>query len=418
MQRQPASALDLFTDSTRMMGDSTIVSVMVFDRHLDLGRLRVAVERCFGAYPILRARLVRGNGPAYWELLPLTAGMTDVPVTDIGTDDHRRYVTRGVDPYTAPQAVFRVFRSPARDVLVINLAHAAADGGGMKELARTLLQAYLDPGSVPSNGDGLPARDTLWTATRLDGQDTRRTDGVTLINPMWPSPCAPSKAPSDYHRAVIAPEGLSSIKKMAKASGGTVNDVFLAAYFLALSDLTGHNGPQSVFFPVDLRRYLTDGSRGMTNQSANVSITVYRDPGEGMAEMLARISEETGKMKRSDIGIMDQVMFDRGSDPEGLEVRKMVEEMVRLQNDEGLADIFITNPGPMVLPEVPGLEDAYICYPGVLMPATCFVISTFKGSVTVTIGYQDDERSRDATLRALKGFLKHLPLTAEQFTVH
>ena len=333
-----------------------------------------------------------------------------VPVLDIGNDDHRRHVVHGMDPYVAPQAVFRILRSPERDVLVINMAHAAADGRGMKELARTLVQAYMDPCSVPSNGEELPARDTLWTEALLDERDTVRANGVTLINPMWPSPCAPSKASSNYHRAVFSPEGMSAIKKMAKAHGGTINDMFLAAYFMAMSDLTGHLGPQSVFFPVDLRRYLTDGSRMMTNQSANVSITVHRTPGEGMPEILDQVIEGTRMMKDRNIGVREQVLFDRGSDPDGLSVRKMVEEMVRLQDEEGLADIFITNPGPMALPEMPGLVVAYICYPGVYMPATCFVISTFRDAVTVTIGYQDDEGARKATMRAMRGFIEHLPL--------
>ena len=84
--------------------------------------------------------------------------------------------------------------------------------------------------------------------------------------------------------------------------------------------------------------------------------------------------------------------------------------MVRLQDEEGMADVFITNPGPMNLPDVPGLADAYICYPGTYMPAACFVISTFGNAASVTMGYQDDEGARKATLSAMRGFIEHLPL--------
>lgn len=417
MHRQPASALDLFTDSTRMMGDSTIVSVMEFDRHLDQGRLQEAAGRCFGAYPILRARLVRGDGPAHWDLQPLTSAMTDVPVIDVGSDDYRRYVTNGVDPYAAPQAVFRILRSSEKDVLVINMAHAAADGRGMKELAWTLMRAYLDPCSVLSNGEELPTRDTLWTEGLLDGQNVTGAGKVPLINPMWPNPFPPSKAPSTYHRTIICPEGMATLKGVAKDHGGTINDLFMAAYFLAMSDLTGHDGPQGLFFPVDLRRYLTDGSRIMSNQSANVSIVMVREPGDDIGKILDKVVRETAMLKRHKIGIWEQVAFDRGSDPEGRAVHSMVREMVRLQDEEGMADVFITNPGPMNLPDVPGLADAYICYPGTYMPAACFVISTFRDAASVTMGYQDEEGSMKTTMRAMRGFIGHLPLEERQVLI-
>ncbi|MCG7841359.1 MAG: hypothetical protein MIO87_05525, partial [Methanomassiliicoccales archaeon] len=374
MQRQPASSLDLFTDSIRLMGDATIVSILVFDRYLDHERLCLAVSRCFDAFPILSSKLFRGHGPAFWELQDRSEGFSKVPVVGIGPNDYRPFVAQGMDPHEAPQAVFRILRSPERDVLVINMAHAAADGYGMKELSRTLMNAYIDPASVPV-GDGiLPARDTSWTAELLDEDDQVKKEDIRLINSMWPRPCGPSQAPSTYHRAIISPEGIGAIKREAKAHGGTINDVIMAAYFLSLSDLTEHMGPQEISYPVNLRRYLVDGSRAISNQSANVRFQLTREPGERMCQILDKVIKETTRLKLDRIGIGDQVKFDRGSDAEGRAVHEMVRSMVRLQ-ENGSANIFITNPGPMTLPPVAGLVDAYICYPGMRMPATCFIIS-------------------------------------------
>jgi NRPS condensation-like uncharacterized protein len=394
------------------MGDATTVSVMEFDRHLDSGRLGLAVERCFDAYPILSSKLFRGNGPAYWEYRGAD-GFAHLSVVDIGTGDYRAHAVRPLDPGIGPQAMFRILRSEGRDVVVINMTHAAADGSGMKALMGTLMDAYLDPSSVKACEDILPARDTLWTADLLDGQEVPGRDGVDIIDPMWPTPCGPSQAPSMYHRAIISPEGLDSIKRMAKAHGGTVNDVLMAAYFLSMSDLTGHMGPQHLFFPVNLRRYLRDGSRVMSNQAVNVSFTVARDRGEGMPQVLDRVIGETSRMKDGRIGIREQVAFDRGCDPEGKAVEKMVRDMASKEKD-GLADIFISNPGPIILPPVDGLVDAYVCYPGTRMPSTCFVISTFRDEVSITMGYQDDEGPREATREAIHGFVGHLPIEPSQ----
>ncbi|WP_062400536.1 hypothetical protein [Methanogenium cariaci] len=57
-----------------------------------------------------------------------------------------------------------------------------------------------------------------------------------------------------------------------------------------------------------------------------------------------------------------------------------------------------------------GLTDAYVCYPGCSMPASCFITSTFRGGqMTVTMGgYQDSVRAREGTRKALAFFMQHL----------
>jgi NRPS condensation-like uncharacterized protein len=253
----------------------------------------------------------------------------------------------------------------------------------------------------------------LWTAALLDDIIPVRTEGIEMIDTLWPSPCGRSQAPSMYHRAIVSSEGIGAIKKDAKAHRGTINDVLMAAYFLSMSDLTGHMGPQKLFFPVDLRRYLKDGSRVMSNQSANIGFPMMREPGEGMPQILDKVIRETTRLKDHHISIRDHVAFDRSSDPEGKAVNDMVLEMAR-SYDDGLADIFISNPGLFTLPQLKELIDAYVCYPGVYMPSTCFVVSTFRDTMTITMGYQDDEGPREATRRALQGFVDYLPIVRSQ----
>ncbi len=69
MYTREASALDLFTDSVRLMGDATECAVMEFDRRLEPSALEEAAQACLLAHPILHSRLVRGNGPAFWEMI-------------------------------------------------------------------------------------------------------------------------------------------------------------------------------------------------------------------------------------------------------------------------------------------------------------------------------------------------------------
>ena len=412
MQRQPASSLDLFTDSVRLMGDATMIAVMEFDRRLDMRRLFEAASLCIDVFPILGSRLVRGQGAAYWDL-PDRQGDDEIfSVNFIEDRDYRPHVPMAVDPYSSSQSKIRLLRTPDRDVIVINMAHAAADGCGLMVLADTLLNAYLDPSSFKRSGSGLPVRDTLWTADLVDGKDVSG-EGMDADTSMWPAICGRSREPSSYHRAVIIPEEVQRIKESIHTLGGTVNDALLAAHFLSLSEMTGYHGVHHLSFPVNLRQHLADDSRIMANQAANISFPIQRVPGDSNSANMAKVVKETKRLKSSLIGIREQVAFDRFSDAEGKAVHQMVQEMVRRQ-EGGLANIFISNPGSIVLPTVPGLRDAYVCYPGSLMPSTCFVISTFRGTMSVTMGYQNGDEPKLATRKALEGFVKSLPVDSSK----
>ncbi len=291
-------------------------------------------------------------------------------------------------------------------MIVLNLAHAAADAFGLHTFMSQLLEAYTTPGSIPPAEGGILARDTLWT--RVLAQD--RTPGpspMAMIDPMWPDPFGSSQGPTSFHRACILPRELKAIRAHAKRCGGTLNDAILAAYFTTMSDLTGHRGPFSLFFPVNLRQHLRDGSRVMCNQATNACIPLERAEGEGMEEILSRIICGTQRHKDGCIGIPEQVEMDAASDPEGRNIQAMVEQMTS-QQVRGLADIFVSNHGLLTLPDSEGLTNAYVCYPGGFMPTTCFITSTFRDRMTVTMGYQDGLKTKEGTRRALDLFLHHL----------
>jgi NRPS condensation-like uncharacterized protein len=404
MYTREASSLDLFTDSIRLMGDATLSAVMEFDRNLDARVLEEAARACLLAHPVLHSRLVRGNGPAFWEMIE-PARVTPVLVEECPGNYHPR-VIGPVDPYGLQQFRVRLLRRPGGDVLVINLAHAAADASGLHTLASQLLQEYRKPGSIRPAEGGIPERDTLWTrGFRVTGRPAAAEQ--RMIDPMWPDPFGTSRAPASYHRETVSPPELEAVRRHARALGGNVNDVLLASFFLAMSDITGHRGPMNLFFPVNLRQHLHDGSRVMCNQATNVCFPLERRAGEGMAEILPRVIAETTMLKQHGIGIAEQVVMDENSDPEGRYIHRMAEQMAD-QQKKGFADIFFSNPGPISLPEVDGLADAYVCYPGGFMPTTCFLTSTFRGRMTITMGYQDSDRARMGTRKAIDLFRKYL----------
>jgi NRPS condensation-like uncharacterized protein len=384
------------------MGDATMCAVMDFNGRLNVQGIERAASAVMAANPVLHSRLVRWNRDAHWEMMDDIS--VPVEVMEVG-DRYCPLVANPASPYDGKQFKLRVLRRPAGDVLVVNMAHAAADAFGLATMCRQLLAEYMDPGVLPPV-DHFPDRDTLWTALmQREGRPVKAA--VRILDPMWPDPLGTSNAASDYHLRAISREDVDRIRQKAKALGGTLNDALMAAYFLSMSDITGAKGPMRVFFPVNLRQHLKDCSRQMSNQSANVGFPLERRAGEGMASILPRVIAETKVLKGGGIGLTEQAEMDRASDPEGLRVHEMVRKMEQLRR-EGWADIFISNPGPLELPDAPGLRDAYICYPGGYMPTTCFVISSFRGRMTITMGFQDEERPREGTRRLLESMMGYL----------
>jgi len=322
-------------------------------------------------------------------------------------EDYRPLVIGSVDPYGPLQCCVRLLRRPSGDVIVINLAHAAADAFGLHTLMAQLLEEYQSPGSILPADGGILERYTLWTR-ELATDQADLPSATRMIDPLWPDPFGTSGGPATFHRDCISPPDLEKIRAKAKRRGGNLNDAVMAAYFLAMSDLTGHNGPIPLFFPVNLRQHKDNGFRVMSNQAANVCITIGRSNNEGMEEILPRVIAETKILKGQRIGIAEQIDMDASCDPEGRNIQQMVERMAALQNNEGLADIFISNPGLIALPDMEGLADAYVCYPRGYMPTTCFITSTFRGKMTVTMGYQDSERARTGTRKAMDLFRQYL----------
>ncbi|WP_062398438.1 hypothetical protein [Methanogenium cariaci] len=88
-------------------------------------------------------------------------------------EDYHSHVIGSVDPSGPLQFRVRLLRRPSGDVIVINLAHAAADAFGLHTLMSQLLQEYQTPGSIsPAPGGGFRhvtrsgLRDWIWKGHR------------------------------------------------------------------------------------------------------------------------------------------------------------------------------------------------------------------------------------------------------------
>lgn len=93
----PASPLDMFTDSVRLMGDATMCAVMEFDRNLDPCTSGGCSGVSFGPSCSSQPAYPGRNGPAVWEMAD------DVRVPWVRVEEcsgnYHSLVTGPVDPY-------------------------------------------------------------------------------------------------------------------------------------------------------------------------------------------------------------------------------------------------------------------------------------------------------------------------------
>ncbi|MFH1151307.1 MAG: hypothetical protein V1748_12615 [Actinomycetota bacterium] len=382
------------------MGDTHMTLVLFFGGELDAGRVKRAFRLSLDAEPVLGCRFVeRPVRPRWLRLEDLDRRL---PFSTVEIGDTRRgaveFAERPMDPKAGPAAEALLMRSGS-DTLCVKVHHAAADAGGVKEYGSLLCSIYRrlagDSTWVPSPniaGDrtlrqvyrriGLRAR----ARSLRDGVSPRQTWGFP-----FPDLEARDRAFSVRRLGEKAPVALA--ERRAR-SGATVNDLLLTAYFRALCGIghveAGTRLPVDV--PVDLRRYLPEGKAGaVCNLSGQLYPVLEHMDGEPFEGTLARVREVMGRFKENSPGIGSATCIESYLRSGFGISRRVFDRMVESMAGDGRATPFLSNFG--VLSEgdfdvggVP-LDDAFIISPLMFPPSLLTGVTTFRDSMTMTVGY-------------------------------
>ncbi|HEX6353325.1 hypothetical protein [Actinophytocola sp.] len=234
----PVDELGCYVDSAAE--PNSIHLEVLLDGHLDAARLRAAVLATLTAHPLARVRRARWRGwhrRFNWEVV----GSPDVaPVDHVRwrTEDelagHRRSLLDAVPPLDlAPPLRIRHAVGTDRDVLILNVHHAAMDGLSCLRLLRSVARCYAGRPD-PVGADPLAVR-TSDAGTAGDAPRTRSPGTAARI-------AADSADPGPGCGFHLTSVPIATVRSGQGKPVATVNDILIAALVLAVGTWNENHG--------------------------------------------------------------------------------------------------------------------------------------------------------------------------------
>jgi NRPS condensation-like uncharacterized protein len=334
----PAPLGDRLVCMMRRIGDMQVHAVAELEAPLEFCRLQKAVRLAMDAEPVLGCRYVNVPTAPYWrrrdDLDDLEhSQMVETTGTKSTSDPNalpalRRFLATPSDPTCDPVLQARLYRDRDRgkDILALKLNHLAGDGAGGKETLYLVSRLYEElarnPDHRPSaNVHGSRDLDQLYTnlswrqqvaAWRALKRDSwRRVWPPRYIRFATPGADADvSKVKRDYVFRIIAPEQTRALRRFGRAMHATLNDVFMAAYWVAVERVLrpAAGAPPRLRFTVDLRRYLPcRRAEAICNISGFAYLKLRSDGGGDFRSLVRAVRAETAYQKAHGIGLSDWI---------------------------------------------------------------------------------------------------------------
>jgi NRPS condensation-like uncharacterized protein len=417
--RFPASAQDQVNYLMRRGGNQQLHCVMTLDGQLDAERIAQAVRLSVEAEPVLGCRFVEHPRRPYWERCDDLAHLPLCRVIEAQDPEAAiwRFITTPIDSGIGARVQVRVFRS-AGDILCVKVDHVAADIGGTKRYVYLLAEIYrrlaADPGYCPEpNLHG----------SRGQGQVLRQFQFWTLLKallgsfnppPAWHFPSQGSDHSSQtFAVRRIGPERFRSIKEYGRQFQTSLNEVLLTAFYRALFEIINPptGVPLPVLVPVDLRRYLPEARAGAVyNLSGIVLPAISREEDAGFDDTLIQVQKAMQPLKTNNPGLGAAMLLELAFLPGFAPMQRMVSspEDRLSQTHPNLSNFGVIAQQQIDFDPVP-VTDAYLLSPVLYPPGFMLGVSTYRQTVTFSVGFCDSATDRREVERFLNLFKTELP---------
>ena len=425
----PAPAFDIFNVYFERIYDPSMHVVLTLDGAIDAGILREATMRLVASNPYLRSRFTdEGGEGAAWEEIAGQGWERAFALVPAGED--LDLPPPPLDVRAGPQVRVTLYRRAVGDIVAVTCHHGFCDATGAIAIAREVFSAYrglmADPDYRPATVD--PYDRGVDRILALYSDEDRR-QALAEEEPFvdrWRFPIKQvGRGIPRIASRTLAPERLGRIKAFGRKYGATVNDILIAAFFLAFkkirNDPSDRGAPRSILTSVDLRRRYPgccDGDLPM-NLSTAYAVTLSADEGAGLKEIISQVTAITSRRKSERPGLAAILFYEEimaGGMPA---VRAFFDDMMERYTSSGyknpvFANLGIFDPGDYL--PIPGqggvmldIRDIQylpcVCWPyGFLMTA-----STFRDCLTIVTAYEEGPYSTAAIEQFLKYVDEYLP---------
>ena len=426
--RYPAPAFDVFNVYFERIYDPTMHAVFTFDGGIDAGALRKATMRTVASDPYTRSRYAEVDGRPVWEEIAEEEWARAFVVLPAGGDVDMP--PPPLDVRAGPQVRVGLYRRAEGDIVAVTCHHGFCDAAGAMILAREVFAAYrgvmADPDYRPFPREPYDRGTDQILALYSEEERKRALAEEEPFVDRWRFPAERTgRGTPRIASRTLAPERLGRIKAFGGEHGATVNDVLIAAFFLALlrvrDDPSDRGAPRSILTSADLRRrYPGCHGEGLpVNLSVAYEATLSVDEGAGLEEIIGQVTEVTARRKAGTPGL-SAILFYGGIMAGGMPaVRAFFDDMIERYTSSGhknpvFSNLGVFDPGEYL--PVPGegggkldlLDIRYlpcVCWPcGFLMAA-----STFCGRLTITVAYEEGPYAAVTVERFLEYVDGYLP---------
>ena len=382
------------------VGDQQIRLVVRFEGKVDDARLRRAVELTLAAEPVLGCRFTPRPFRPKWEPCSRTQrdSVFEVQQCDSLPEAVESFIVASMDFLREPQLKVKLFRGET-DTLVVKISHLVADGGGAKDYLGLLAATYgalgKDPEYQPSANFG-GDRSLRQVLGRFS---LRQRLGILLKFE------APRQAWGFPHRDLstrdrrvcvrqVEPRRFDVIRSLCKRDGYTVNDLIVAAFYRALLKMIPFEGTRELplLLTADLRRYLPGSKAGaICNLSGAMFARLELSKEMTLEQVLSQVCLKTTTMKSEYPGLAMAEFMSIISRFGYLPFERRSKRLIAESKRTGFAFPTPSNVG--VVDETAirfgetRVESCYVVGPVAYPPAFSVVFSSFRGTLTMAVGY-------------------------------
>jgi NRPS condensation-like uncharacterized protein len=428
--RYPAPAFDVFNVYFERVYDPSMHVVFSLDGEVDAGALREATMRVVASDPYIRSRYAEVDDRPVWEEIPESGWERAFVLTRGGADEPLTTPPPPLDVRSGPQVRVNLYRRAAGDVVAVTCHHGFCDVAGALTLAREIFAVYR--GIVDDPEFRPPARAPYERSTKrilaLYSEEERR-QALAEEEPFvdrWRFPVERAgRGTPHIARRTLAPERLGRIKAFGREHGATVNDVLIAAFFLALAkirdDPSDRGAPRSILTSADLRRKypgLYDDAL-LANLSVAYEATLSAGEGARLPDIIGQVTSITARRKAGSLGLATILFYEEimaGGMPA---VRTFFDQMIDRYEASGhknpvFSNLGIFDPGDYL--PVPGKDGSMLDLREIqYLPCVCWpygflvIASTFRDRLTLAAAYEEGPYSTAVVERFLEYVDEYLP---------
>ena len=423
-KRFKAAGMDQMEYAARAGADQQIRCVVSLDGHVDENRLERAISLTMDAEPVLGSRFVERPFHSLYERRDDLDSITFCSAVEVEDPDRELmdFLTAPIDPCRDPLVQVRVFRSRT-DTVCVKMEHVAADTGGFKEYMYLLCSTYRrlidDPEYVPE--PNLKGERNIWQVLKrfrfIEILKALRTG--TMPGLAWGFPWEKlDHSDRDFAVRRFPPEWFHALKEYGAGHQATVNDIILTAYFRTLFEMNDPEPgvPLPLNVPIDLRRYLPDGRAGaVCNCSGQLYPVITREPGEDFDSTLSRVSDVMNGFKENLPGVGSAIQI-RMLLLFGFRIMKAGNDyLIKKWDAAGKGFLYLSNLGALSAEELDfgdvGISDSYLVSPIMYPPGALLGVSSFKDTMTFTLGHSGAGANRPVAERFLDLMERELAVT-------